>query len=159
DARVYVAALVRAILDLACLLLLDGLAHVLPCSDDCAGLRRRHQAARTKDLAEPADLAHQVLRGKRYVEIEPAFFLPLFDEFIAAGEIGSRGLGFGDVFTLAEDDDALHLAETVRQRDRATDHLVALSRVDTQRHVNLDRLIELGALQLLEELDRAFERR
>src|SRR5262249_44487234 len=38
-------------------------------------------------------------------------------------------------------------------------HLIALRRVDAQRHVDLDRLIELGPLDLLEQGDGLFERR
>src|SRR5262249_24441065 len=45
-----------------------------------------------------------------------------------------------------------------RQRHGAADHLLRLRRVDAQRHVDLDRLVELGLAQRLEHLKRLFER-
>ena len=45
------------------------------------------------------------------------------------------------------------LADAVRQRHAAANHLIALRRVDAQRHVDLDGLVELGPLDLLEQRD------
>src|SRR5262249_28251904 len=154
DAGVGVAALVGAVLDLAGLLFADRLGDVLAGGDDRAGLGRRHQAAGAQHLAEAADLAHHVLRRQRHVEVEPALLLDLLDQVVAAGEVGAGALGLGDVVALAEDDHALHLAQAVRQRHAAADHLFALRRVHAQRHVDLDRLVELGALDRLEHADR-----
>ncbi len=126
DAGVDVAALVGAVLDLAGLELLDRRGDVAGRRDDGAGLRRRHQAARAEHLTEPANLAHHVLRREGDVEVEPVLLLDLLDQVVAAGEVGAGLLRLGDVVALAEDDHADRLADAVRQRDRAADHLVGL---------------------------------
>ncbi len=84
--------------------------------------------------------------------------LDLLDQVVAAGEVGAGFLGLGDVVALAEDQHAHRLADAVRQGHAAADHLVALRRVDAQRHVDFDGLVELGALHLLEQADGLLER-
>src|SRR5262249_6462503 len=81
----------------------------------------------------------------------------LLDEVVAAGEIGPGVLGLGDVIALGKDEHADRLADAVRQRDGAADQLVALGGVHAERHVDLDRLVELGPLHLLEQGDGAAE--
>ena len=53
-----------------------------------AGLRVRHEAARTEDLAETADLAHEVGRGDGGVEVGPAAG-DLLDQVVGADEVGA----------------------------------------------------------------------
>ena len=77
---------------------------------------------------------------------------------VAAGVVGAGFLRLGDVVALAEDQHAHRLADAVRQRHGAADHLIALRRVDAERHVDFDRFVELGALDLLEQLHGALER-
>ena len=52
-----------------------------------AGLRVRHQSARTEHASELTELAHLVRRGDHHVEVEPAF-LDL-REVLGADEIGA----------------------------------------------------------------------
>ena len=85
----HVAVAVGAVLDLAGLELGDGLADVV---GDGAGLRVRHQAARTERAAELADLAHEVGRGDRDVEVEEAALDPR-DEVVGADDVGTGLLG------------------------------------------------------------------
>jgi hypothetical protein len=49
-------------------------------------------------------------------------------------------------------------AEAVRQRDRASQLLVRVADVEAGAHVDLDRLVEAGALCLLHEADRLVRR-
>src|SRR6478752_6228424 len=69
DDEVEVRVLVDAELDLAALDVGDGLGDV---HRHGAGLRVRHEATRTEDLAETTDLAHHVRRRHDRVEVEPA---------------------------------------------------------------------------------------
>src|SRR5207237_1155338 len=55
---------------------------------------------------------------------------------------------------LAEGDDALALADALGQADGPAQVLVALGRVQVQVHADVDRLVELGGLELLERRDR-----
>ena len=55
---------------------------------------------------------------------------------------------------LGEHDDALRLADAVRQHDRAADELVGLLGIDAQPHRDLDRLVELRVVELLEQRRR-----
>ena len=50
-----------------------------------------------------------------------------------------------------DDQHFLRLAESVRQNDRAADHLVGVLGIDAEAHVHFDGLIELGELDLLNE--------
>ena len=63
-------------------------------------------------------------------------------------------LRFVGLRALGEHDDALLLADAVRQHDRAADDLLGLRVVDAQPDRDLDRLIELRAVEALERLDR-----
>src|SRR5680860_234785 len=66
---VQISGLVHPELDLTRLDLLDCACDI---ERDGARLWRRHQAARTEDLAQLAHLPHHVRRGHRGVEVEPA---------------------------------------------------------------------------------------
>src|SRR5262249_57110146 len=108
-----IAPLARWVFHLAGLDLADTVRHVS--GQDRSRLGGRHEAAGAEDLAEPADLAHHVLGSQGDVKIEPAFLLNLLDQLVAAGVIGTRVLGLGDVVSLAEDQHADRLADAVRQ--------------------------------------------
>ncbi len=55
-------------------------------------------------------------------------------------------------FALGEDGDTDGLAGTVGQRDGATDVLIGLTGVNAEAEVNFDGLVELGGVELLDEL-------
>src|SRR5262249_21023499 len=152
DARVDVAAFIGTELDLARLEVFDGLDNVA--RDDGARLRGRHQAARAESFAEPADLAHQVLGRQRNVHFEPVLFLNSLDEIVASREISAGFLRLGDIAPLAEDHHAHRFADAEGQWYGAADDLFTLCRVDAERHVNLDGLIEFDSLGLFEQAYR-----
>src|SRR5215217_4910859 len=141
---------VGAVLDLARLGLLDGLADV---HRDRADLRVRHLALRAEDPAEPADDRHHVRRRDRDVEVGEAVVLDPFGEVLGADEVGPGLLRLARLVAAGEDRDRDLLAEPVRQRDRAAQLLVRVADVEARAHVDLDGLVELRALELLDELD------
>src|SRR6516165_1853128 len=150
DDEVEVPVPVGAELDLAALDLGHRPAHV---RGDGAGLRVRHQAARTEHAAEPADPAHQVRRGDDRVEVEePA--LDALDQVIGAHEVGPGRLRLLSTGTGREHEDPGRLAGAVRQVDGAADHLVLLAGVDAEPEVYLDGRVELGYLRRLRQLHR-----
>src|SRR5260221_11797970 len=82
------AGLVDAELDATALRVLHGLGHVHRYR---AGLRVRHETARTEHAAETADLSHHVGRRDGDVEVEPAA-LDLLREILRADRVGPGGL-------------------------------------------------------------------
>ncbi|MGX1302683.1 hypothetical protein RKD35_004171 [Streptomyces albogriseolus] len=117
-----------------------------------AGLRVRHQTTGTEHAAEAADLAHEVRGGDDGVEVQTAL-RHLVDQLVGADDVGARGTrGLGTV-TGREDQDPGGLTGAVREVHGATDHLVGLTRVDTQTEGDLDGAVELGRGRLLGETD------
>ena len=148
-ARVHVAALVDAELDLAGLRLLHRLGHV---ERDRAGLRIRHQAARTEHATELTDLPHLVRRGDHDVEVEPA----VLDLRRGTPCRRSRRRPPRPPAIFAPDGDHEHahgLAGAGREDDRAAHDLVGVPRIDAEADGDLDRLVELGERHVLDELD------
>src|SRR5919107_2825410 len=154
DDEVQVGVLVGAELDLAALDLGDRLGDV---HGHGAGLRVRHQTARTEDLAEPADLAHEVGRRDDGVEVQPAALDPL-QQVVTADVVGAGRLGLLRTVAVGEDQDPGGLAGAVREVDGAADHLVGLAGVDAEPHGDLDGRVVLGLRGGLGEADR-LERR
>src|SRR5436305_1475860 len=74
-------------------------------------------------------------------------YLPL------AADVRAGLLGLARLVALGEDGDLDLLAQPVRQRDRAAQLLVRVADVQAGADVHLDRLVELGPLGLLDELD------
>ena len=144
DDAVDVAAGVVAELDLAGGVFADGVADV---RRHGAGLGRGHQALGAEHLTEPADEPHHVRGGDGDVEIGEVLLLDLRHQFLPAGPDRAGVEGGGDQVLGAERDHALGLADAVRQRQRAADHLVRLLGVDAQGEDQLDRLVELGGLE------------
>ena len=124
---------------------------------DRAGLGRGHQPLGTEDLTEPADETHHVGRGDGDVEVGEVVLLDLLDQLLPAGLDGAGVEGRHLQVLGAEGDDALGLADAVRQGHRAADHLIRLLRIDPQREDQLDRLIELGRRKRLDRLDRLID--
>src|SRR5919197_95860 len=111
--QVQVAVPVDAVLDLTALDVADRLADV---GGDGAGAAVGHQAARSQDAAEPADLAHHVGGGDRGVEVEEAL-LDALDQVLAADHVGPGGLGLAGGLALGEHGHAHGLAGAVGEAD------------------------------------------
>src|SRR3954454_15804245 len=139
---------VGAVLDLAGLGLLEGLADV---HRHGADLGVRHLALRAEDAAEPADQRHHVGRRDRDVEVGEALVLHALGEVLGAHEVGAGLLGLARLVALGEHDDRDVLAEPVRQRDRAAQLLVGVADVQAGADVDLDGLVELRALEVLDQ--------
>ena len=103
-----------------------------------------------EDLAETTDLGHHRGRGDGGIEVDVAS-LDLGDEVVGAHEVGASLLGGTSLLALGEDGDADGLAGTVGQSDGATDVLVGLAGVDAEAERGLDRLVEAGKRDLLDE--------
>ena len=123
------AGLLDAELDATGLELADRLGDV---GGDRADLRVRHQAARTEDAADLADLDHHVRRRDERVELEPVLLGDLLDVLVAAREVGAGLERFLRLVGLGDDEHALGLAGAGRHHDRAADHLVGVLRVDAE---------------------------
>ena len=118
-----------------------------------AGLRVRHQPARTEHATELADDAHLVGRRDRDVEVEEAL-LDLRREIGRADDVGAGVLRLARLLALREDSDAHVLADAVREHDRPAQLLVGVAHVETEAEVHLDRLVELRGGRVLEEPHR-----
>ena len=153
DRRVDDAGLVDAELDLAGFDFPDRLGDV---GRDGAGLRVRHQAARTEHLSELADGAHHVRRGDDGVEVHETG-LDFLDHLFPADRVGASLLGFLLLLAAGDREHPLALSETVRQHDRPTHHLVGVFGIHAQTERHLDGLVELRELDLLHERDRVFD--
>src|SRR6266508_1042323 len=154
DRQVDVGAAVGAVFELARLRVADGLGDV---EGDGSRLRVRHLAPGPEDAAELSDRPHHVGRRHRDVEVVEAL-LDLLGEIGRADDVGTGVLGFLGLLTLREDGDPRVLAGPVRELERPAQLLLGMADVEAHVHVHLDRLVELGALLVLEKLDR-LERR
>src|SRR6266545_5010338 len=120
-------------------------------------LRVRHLAARPEDAAELSDRPHHVGRRHRDIEVvEP--LLDLLGEISRADDVGTGVLRLLRLLALREDCDSRVLAGAVREHECPPQLLLGMADVEAHVHVHLDRLVELGALLVLEKLDR-LERR
>ena len=100
--------------------------------------------------SRPTD-RHHVRRRDRDVEVGEAL-LDALGEVLGADDVGAGLLGLLGLVALGEDRDLDLLAETVGKRDRAAQLLVGVADVQARCDVNLDGLVELGALEVLDEL-------
>lgn len=114
-------------------------------------LRVRHEATGTKDLTDAANLGHHVRRSDSGVEVDLAL-LDLGDELVGTDDVGAGSLGLAGLLALGEDGNTNGLAGAVGQGDGTTDVLVSLTSIDAQTEVGLDGLVELGGVELLDEL-------
>src|SRR4029079_19543091 len=88
----------------------------------------------------------------RDVEVGPAF-LDARRQVLGADDVRAGLLGLARLVALREDGDLDVLAEPVRERDRPAQLLVRVADVQAGADVDLDGLVELGPLELLDELD------
>src|SRR6266540_949220 len=154
DRQVDVGAAIGAVLELPRLRVADGLGDV---ERDGSGLGVRHLAARPEDAAELSDRPHHVGRRHRDIEVvEP--LLDLLGEISRADDVGTGVLRLLRLLALREDCDSRVLAGAVREHECPPQLLLGMADVEAHVHVHLDRLVELGALLVLEKLDR-LERR
>ena len=139
--------LVNLEVDLTGLDVLDGAGDI---HGDGTGLRVRHEAARTEDTADRADLTHHGRGADDDIDIGPAT-LDLLDIIVETDIVGTGFLRFVLLVRGAEDEDADDLTGSVRKGHNATDHLVGLARVDTEVDVEFDGGIEFGEGDVLED--------
>ena len=128
---------------------LHGLGHV---EGDGARLGVRHEATRTEDAAQAADGAHHVRGGDGDVEVEDAL-LDLLGEIVGADDVGAGLLRLASLVALGEHGHAHVLAQAVRKDRGAAHDLVGVAHVDAQPEVDLERLVELGGVEGLDEAD------
>ena len=104
-----------------------------------------------------ADRPHHIRGSDHRIEIRPALRLDLVHHVLAAHEIRP---GFGRLALFIAAGDHQHLlrfAEPVGHDHGAAHHLVGVLGVDAQPHVDLDRLVELGELDFLDQRNGLFE--
>src|SRR4051794_19683644 len=142
-----VGAPVGAVLELARLRVADCLPHV---HRDGAGLRVRHQAARTEDPAELPDIPHLVGRGDRDVEVGESL-LDSLGEIGGADDVCTGLLGLLRLVALGEDGDLRVLAGSVGKHERSAELLVRMPDVQPEPEMDLDRLVELRGRHLLDD--------
>jgi hypothetical protein len=137
------------ILDLAGLRLVDGLGYIVGHGAD---LRVRHQALRAEHTPQASDLRHLIGGGDRHVEIGPTRLDPL-GKVIGADEVGAGLLRLAGLLTLGEDGDGDVAAGAVRERQRPAELLVRMADIDAEADMQLDRLVEAGRGQRLQQAD------
>src|SRR3954454_12397268 len=150
DRQVHDRGAIGAVLQAPGLRLRDGLRDVLR---DGADLRVGHLAARAENAAELADHRHHVRRRDGDVEVVEAA-LDLLGKVLRPDDVGAGVLGLLGLVALGEDHDCLLLAEPVRERDRRAQLLLRVADVQAGADVDLDGLVELGALRLENQRDR-----
>jgi hypothetical protein len=149
------AVAVNPVLDLAPLDVLDGLAYV---HRDRAALRVGHEPARAEDLAKRADDPHLVRGGDRHVEVHEALVANLGRQVLRADDVSPYLLGLPGLIASSEDSDPPRLTCAVGKHQGASYHLVRAPWIHVQVDVRLDALIELGAVELLQKLQRLARR-
>ncbi len=124
---------------------------------DSAGTWRRHQPAGAEHFAERTDQTHHVGCGDTDIELGPAFF-DLLAQVISTDFVGTSSAGLVSQFALGEYDNALGLADAVRQDNRAADQLVGLLGIDAKTHGDFHGLHKLWGWQGFQHLDRFGQR-
>ena len=79
-------------------------------------------------------------------------------QVLGADDIGTGGLGFVSLGATGEYRHAHGFARAVRQLNHAADHLVGVTRVNTQVHRDFQRLVEFRRSGRLDQLDGLFDR-
>src|SRR5690606_29462979 len=77
---------------------------------------------------------------------------------VEADEVGAGVSRLGLLALVGEDEDADGLAGAMRERDGAAHHLVGVAGVDAEPEVDVDRLVELSAGRLLDDVGGLLER-
>ena len=134
-----VGALVNAVLDFTGLQFLDGLGDV---NGHRTGLGRRHHTTRTKNTSHLTNHRHHVGSSNDGIEFQPSF-LYLLNQVSTASIVSACVLCNFNVVVLAEHENADLTTGTMRQHNRATNHLVGMFWVHTEVKVHFDRLVEL----------------
>src|SRR5699024_2596938 len=126
--EVDIGLLVHPEVDLSALDVSDRFCHI---RRNGAGLRVRHQPARTEHTGYLTDLGHLVGRRDRRVEIEPAT-LDTLDQLVRPDRIGTCRFGFRGLVPGGEHGNPCGLTGTVRQVHGAADHLVGFTWIHTE---------------------------
>src|SRR5262249_29024593 len=77
---------------------------------------------------------------------------------IAADILRSGLFGFLDLVAGSNHANFFGFTEAVGQNYGTTDHLVGMFRIDTQAHMEFDRLVKLRVMDLLQNAHRVFDR-
>src|SRR6266496_570299 len=134
-------------LNAASFYILDGFRQV---KRNGTGFGAGHQATRAELLTKPTNLAHHIGRGDGDVETEPVRF-NLLNQVIETDKIRARCLCFVSFLPLSENQ-YLHLfTGTGGQHCYSAHHLVSVTRVDAELHMNFNSRIKLYIVNLLEE--------
>ena len=122
---------------------------------DGAGLRVRHEAARTEHATEPADLTHEVGRRDRDVEVHEAFVLHAVDEVFGADDVGARPrVPLRPRRPRRTPRPARPCPVPAGSETVPAQHLVGLAGIDTEPERGFDGLVELLVRHRLHELER-----
>jgi hypothetical protein len=95
-------------------------------------------------------------RRDRDVEVEEVLFIDPPDQIIGADEVRAGIARRLRRVALGEHKHPHALPGAVRQRDRCSDGLVGVARVDAEPHMHFDRRIELREGGLLDQPNRLF---
>ena len=121
-------------------------------------LRIWHQPAWTEFTSQATHLPHHIGSGNGDIEIEEVLLIDSGNQVIGADEIRAsftRGLSR---LTLSEHQHANRLTGAMRQRNRRTDRLIGVARIDAEPQMNLDRWVERCKRRFLQQFDRFFRR-
>ena len=133
--------------DLALLHLSDYLVLL----DERAGLRVRHQPLRTENSRKLLQINQLFLRAEQLVEVGVAGG-DVGENLVVTDNISTRLPQLVVIHLVSENADTDLLASASRQVDRATNHLVALRRVNVQLDDRVDRLTEVARFGLFLDL-------
>ena len=116
-----------------------------------------HQALRAEDFSQASDRLHHVRRGNQGVEVSPVLLGDLLDHIFAADVIRTRLLGLFHFFSAGNHQNALGLAEAMRQNYGSAHHLIGVLRINSEPHGDFYGLIELGVFHFLQQWYRVLE--
>src|SRR5713226_3691739 len=96
-----------------------------------------HQTAWAEFLTKPTNFTHHVGRRDGDIKTEPIGF-DLFNQVIEADKIGTRRLCFIGLLTLCENQHLHLFTSTGREHRYTAYHLVSVSRVNTELHMDFN---------------------
>ena len=115
-----------------------------------------HQATRTEHTTQRTNLTHDGGHRDDDVDISPTT-LNLLDVLIETYIVSTCFLSSSFSIWCAEAEHASHFTRSVGQRHDATNHLVCLSGVNAQTHIDINRSVKLGGGNLLHQGSSFFQ--
>ena len=138
--------------DLAALQLCDSLRNLVGCNHR-THFRVRHQTARAENPTNTTNLAHHVACRDGLIELQPVFRLNLGHEIVGTNDIRTCGFSCLGSLTLCEHGDTNRLTGSVRQADRATDHLIRVLGINAEPDCDVHALVEFCSRAGLDQFD------